>query len=168
MVLSRAIACPLDFHCTTSHVNYLLFISSCWGGQSLYRPYVHRTRPLFRFVPQGAWNWSRIWIARKQEIDCNLTFRRLDNFGKEYGSCWCPSFQWCQVISSREINLMKGRCSCLVYFMMTSSNGNIFRVAGHLCGEFTCPGEFPAQRPVTRSFDVFFDLRLIKWLNKQS
>ena len=23
------------------------------------------------------------------------------------------------------------------YFMMTSSNGNIFRVTGHLCGEFT-------------------------------
>ena len=29
-------------------------------------------------------------------------------------------------------------------------------------------GEFPAQRPVTRSFDVFFDLRLNKQLNKQS
>ena len=29
-------------------------------------------------------------------------------------------------------------------------------------------GEFPAQRPVTRSFDVFFDLRLNKWLSKQS
>ena len=28
------------------------------------------------------------------------------------------------------------------------------------------PGEFPAQRPVTRSFDVFFDLRLNKWLSK--
>ena len=27
--------------------------------------------------------------------------------------------------------------------------------------------EFPAQRPVTRSFDVFFDLRLNKWLSKQ-
>ena len=26
--------------------------------------------------------------------------------------------------------------------------------------------EFPAQRPVTRSFDVFFDLRLNKRLNK--
>ena len=46
--------------------------------------------------------------------------------------------------------------------MMTSSNGNIFRVTGHLCGEFH------AQRPVTRSFDVFFDLRRIKGLNKQS
>ena len=49
---------------------------------------------------------------------------------------------------------------------MTSSNGNIFRVTGHLCGEF--PGEFPAQRPVTRSFDVFFDLCLNKRLSKQS
>ena len=37
----------------------------------------------------------------------------------------------------------------------------------HLSGEFTGPGEFPTQRPVTRSFDVFFDLRLNKRLNKQ-
>ena len=29
------------------------------------------------------------------------------------------------------------------------------------------PGEFPAQKPVTRSFDVFFDSRLNKWLSKQ-
>ena len=51
--------------------------------------------------------------------------------------------------------------------MMTSSNGNIFRVTGHLCREFTGPGEFPTQRPVTRSFDVFFDLHLNKRLSKQ-
>ena len=50
--------------------------------------------------------------------------------------------------------------------MMTSSNGNIFRVTGHLCGEFT--GQLPTQRPVTWSFDVFFDLRLNKRLSKQS
>ena len=29
------------------------------------------------------------------------------------------------------------------------------------------PGEFPTQRPVTRCFDVFFDLRLNKRLSKQ-
>ena len=29
-------------------------------------------------------------------------------------------------------------------------------------------GEFPAQRPVTRSFDVSFDLRRNKRLNKES
>ena len=33
---------------------------------------------------------------------------------------------------------------------------------GRLCGEF------PSQRPVARSFDVFFDLRLNKWLSEQS
>ena len=53
------------------------------------------------------------------------------------------------------------------FHMMTSSNGDIFRVTGPLCGEFTGPGEFPTQRPVTRSFDVFFDLRLNKRLSKQ-
>ena len=51
--------------------------------------------------------------------------------------------------------------------MMTSSNGNSFRVTGPLCGEFTGPGEFPTQRPVTRSFDVFVDLCLNKRLSKQ-
>ena len=54
-----------------------------------------------------------------------------------------------------------------IFSMMTSSNGNIFRITGPLWGEFTYPGEFPAQRPVTRSFDVFFDLRLNKRLSKQ-
>ena len=44
--------------------------------------------------------------------------------------------------------------------MMTSSNGNIFGVTGPLCGESPVTGEFPSQRPVTRSFDVFFGLRL--------
>ena len=51
--------------------------------------------------------------------------------------------------------------------MMTSSNGSIFRVTGPLCGEITGPGEFPVERPVTRSFDVFFHLRLNKRLSKQ-
>ena len=55
----------------------------------------------------------------------------------------------------------------LSIFMMTSSNGTIFRVTGPLCGEFTGPGEFPTQRPVTRSFDVFLDLRLNNRLSKQ-
>ena len=45
--------------------------------------------------------------------------------------------------------------------MMTSPNGNIVCVTGPLCGEFT------GHRwiPLTRSFDVFFDLRLNKRLS---
>ena len=52
--------------------------------------------------------------------------------------------------------------------LMTSSSGNIFRVTGLLCGEFIGPDEFPSQRPVMRSFDVFFDLCLNKQVSKQS
>ena len=38
-----------------------------------------------------------------------------------------------------------------------------------LCaGNSPVTGEFPSQRPVSRSFDVFFDLRLNKRLSKQS
>ena len=51
---------------------------------------------------------------------------------------------------------------------MASWNGNIFRVTGHLCGNSPVPGEFLAQRPVRRSFDVFFDLHMNKRLSKQS
>ena len=39
---------------------------------------------------------------------------------------------------------------------------------GLCAGNSPVPGEFPAQRPVTRSFDAFFDLCLNKRLSKQS
>ena len=55
------------------------------------------------------------------------------------------------------------------YFMMTSSNGNIFRVTGPLCaGKSPVTGKFPSQRPVMGSFDVFFGLRLNKRLSQHS
>ena len=65
-----------------------------------------------------------------------------------------------------DVDNKSSHSNSLEYLMMTSSNGNIFRVTGPLCGEFTGPGEFPAQKPVTRSFDVFFDLRPNKRLSK--
>ena len=35
-------------------------------------------------------------------------------------------------------------------------------------GNSPATGEFPTQRPVTQSFDVFFDLDMNKRLSKQS
>ena len=55
------------------------------------------------------------------------------------------------------------------FLIMTLSNWNIFRVTCSLwVGNSPVTGEFPSQRPVTRSFDVFFDLRLNKRFSKQS
>ena len=45
---------------------------------------------------------------------------------------------------------------------------HFFELLAICAGEFTVTGEFPAQRPVMWSFDVFFDLRLNKRLSKQS
>ena len=60
-------------------------------------------------------------------------------------------------------DMLHHNCIFLVYShsMMTSSNGNSFRVTGHLCREFTGPR-------VTWGFYVFFDLRPNKRLSKQS
>ena len=57
--------------------------------------------------------------------------------------------------------------------MMTSSNGNIFRVTDLCAGNSPVIVELPhkgqcSQRPMTHSFDVFFDLCLNKQLSKQS
>ena len=54
-----------------------------------------------------------------------------------------------------------------IELMMTSSNGNISALLAICAGNSLVTGVFPAQRPVTRSFDVFFDLLLNKRLSKQ-
>ena len=92
---------------------------------------------------------------------------------------WCTidapaAFAWCT------INVPTAFAWCTNYFVHKVEfsyigwygvhplwNGNIFHATGPLCGEFTGPGEFPTQSPVTQSFEVFFDLRLNKWLSKQ-
>ena len=51
--------------------------------------------------------------------------------------------------------------------MLTSSNGNIFRVTGPLGGEFTSHRWIPLTEASDAEFDVFFDLRLNKPLSKQ-
>ena len=79
---------------------------------------------------------------------------------------------WCRYMFSGDVapnnttwnRLMNDIYSMETYYfrtMMTSSNGHIHRVTGHWWG-------FPAQKPVTRSFDVLFGLRLNKRLSKQS
>ena len=54
------------------------------------------------------------------------------------------------------------------YVMMTSSNGNIFRVTGHLCGEFTGPRWIPRAKASDAELWCFFDLRLNNgWVNNR-
>ena len=52
--------------------------------------------------------------------------------------------------------------------MMTSSNGNISTLLAICVRNSPVTGEFPAQRPATWSFDVFFEVCMNKRLSKQS
>ena len=56
------------------------------------------------------------------------------------------------------------------FLMMTSSNGNIFCVTGHLCGEFTGLRWIPRTKAseADLSSGVFFDMCLNTRLRKQS
>ena len=60
-----------------------------------------------------------------------------------------------------------GHCLLVSIFMMTLWNGNIFRVTGHLCGEFTGPRWIPHTEASDTELWCFFDLRPNKRLSKQ-
>ena len=53
--------------------------------------------------------------------------------------------------------------------MMTSSNGNIFRVTGHLCGEFTGPRWIPHTKASDAELWCFFLIgaRINGWVNNR-
>ena len=130
---------------------------SAWYHYILYA-YINEDSPYIQSA------WEKTIVSLTLELPCHFT-RFLRPFE------WRHPVRRCNTESLKTRQILKKRALCLLVLrdhMMTSSNGNIFRVTGHLCGEFTGPGEFLAQRPVARSFDVFFDLRLNKRLSKQS
>ena len=63
---------------------------------------------------------------------------------------------------------VKQKAPLQICIITTSSYGNISALLAICAGNSPVTGEFSAQRPVMRSFDVFFDLRLNKRLSKQS
>ena len=81
----------------------------------------------------------------------------------EYDNC-CTFIE----ISSKFFEISSLRCNKQSSFHDDVINWKNNSVLLAFCaGNSPVPGEFPAQRPVTRSFDVFFDLQLNKQLSKQ-
>ena len=81
-----------------------------------------------------------------------------------YEALFSKELQIFDCISANQDNSLGNDCRAACLNMMTSSNGSIFRVTGHLCGEFTGHRWIPR----TKASDVFFDLRLNERLSKQS
>ena len=89
---------------------------------------------------------------------------------------WGQWYAYCVIGSNPNVKkflgltLIRHRSVRLCYFMAWWRNQmETFSALLAICaGNSPVPVEFPAQMPVTRSFDVFFDLSLNKRLSKQS
>ena len=107
----------------------------------------------------GQW-WIQIQIQKffiasyLNHIHFIVTFRRWINVDSNSTGCHCIRFIWCPFYDNM---VTWWRHQMETFFALLA-----------LCaGNSLVPGEFPAQRPVTRSFDVFFDLCPNKRLSKQ-
>ena len=103
--------------------------------------------------------WSRCtWLLLHQEYSGH-------NGETLYLTCLIQlySFHFFFMLNAVFRNLSDKTC-----YMMTSSNGNFFRVTSHLCGEFTGHRGTPLTNASDAELDVFFDLHLNKRLSKQS
>ena len=98
---------------------------------------------------------------------------------RKYVHFWGQWYAYCVVGSNPDVKkflgltLIKHRSERLCYLRILWQDDVIKwkhfpRYLAICAGNSPVPGEFPAQRSVTRSFDVFFDLCLNKRLSKQS
>ena len=122
---------------------------------------------LWRFYTQHCYDSSRTWIRLETHMYIALAgelwslVRKLEKTACVITTLHCITCKTTITAAEQKswFDLTKYTPispSSASYVMMTSSNGNIFRVTGHLCREFT------AQRPVTRSFDVSL---ICVWIN---
>ena len=132
---------------------------------------IHTLRPftyLMNLIIRHLWivaSWCLVWGAINHpfpNFNCCLTKSSL-----KLGQGWVfiyhsfmrmllLSLVWLITASKMDIS------------MMTSSNGNIFRVTGHLCGEFTAPRWIPRTKSSDAELWCFLWSRLNKRLSKQS
>ena len=94
------------------------------------------------------------------------------NFPTQASTYFALNVIYCHQTNDKTANLRATRMQdtyfLSFFFMMTSSNENISALdLMALCaGNSLVTGDFPAQRPVTRGVDVFFNLRLNKRFSK--
>ena len=127
-------------------------------------------------LPICGWKSCSGQITKGKKIKCNFTERTLS----AYAICRRSNIY---MIKSHKTPLGVGRTPSGIEWHFKSQWVGIFAlnttwwrhqmeafyVLLALCaGNSSVTGEFPSQRPVTRRFDVFFDLCMNKRLSKQS
>ena len=121
------------------------------------------TRSSIKFVLSDLTCWPPQLILHKLDLNCLHLIPTQHHH------------RWLIIIASHDIYGMQDHCclhwNCKLYQFIPwwRHQMETFSAPLAICaGNSPVPGEFPTQRPVTRSFDVYFDLRPNKRLSKQS
>ena len=77
---------------------------------------------------------------------------------------WCSTVITCR----QQCEMLPPRCDALIQSRWRHQMETFSALLALCTGNSPIIGEFPSQRPVTRSFDILFDPRLNKRLSKQS
>ena len=124
-------------------------------------------RAEFRSITDRNRNWviqtTKRRVATLKDVFNKVTFGKLLLLLKNYNEGW-------KLVASTPKPHTQLKVLRLVFWalhMMTSSNGNIFRVTGHLCGEFTGDRWIPLTKASDAELWCFLDLRPNKRLSKQ-
>ena len=130
---------------TSWHENNFCLTDRFWGESASDRWIPHTKGPyklggsgyVSGYSPKGT-----VIVGRSHCYTRNTSTKTLSHNGCE--NSWYRLNPMCPIYSKSQFiwDDIKARASS----MMTSSNGNIFRVTGHLCGEFTCPRWIPRTK----------------------
>ena len=100
--------------------------------------------------------WSNGTIQDRTDYFCNTVIKALYNMqchticAKDYAHSCLLFLLWFATCLFAHIIKVDSW-----HFMMTSSNGNIFRFTGHLCGEFTGPRWIPHTKASDAEIECF-------------
>ena len=104
--------------------------------QNPQHPVVHVHSQIPTWYSNNPWcSWKLIDIICKKTVGLNRLWNHIGQWICGSLATWVA----CDLVS--RLGLATRFCYQLT--MMTSSNGNLFRVTGHLCGEFTGPRWIP-------------------------
>ena len=155
----------------------------------MYRPYPNTTKhntawPTYIFHHGSLDRYVKLRFAHAPWMPGSISPPlRVSDPDLHYGTCvtyvpWCipgsltSGFLWKWWRGKRSQHSWRMRkpqiCVSFKRPIMMSSNGNIFRVTGPSLGIPPIIGVISSQRPVTRNFEVFCDLRRNKRLSKRS
>ena len=111
--------------------------------------------------------WSLLWVQNRICASDLSSIYFVPLIARFMGPTWGPPGADRTMLDHvGPINLAI-RDVIMLSYMMTLSNGNIFRVTGHLCGKFTGPRWISRTKASDAELWCFFDLHLNKRLSKQ-